>query len=109
MAYSYSLADRVRQALRQTRQIKEKKMFGGLAFMFRGNLLVGVWEDAFIVRLDPERAAEALRRPYVSQFEVGGRAMRGWIVVEPDGLESDRELSDWIERAIEFVVTLPAK
>ena len=35
--------------------------------------------------------------------------MKGWVMVEPDGLESDRELSDWIERATEFVVTLPPK
>jgi TfoX/Sxy family transcriptional regulator of competence genes len=109
MAYSRALADRVRHALRQTRLTTEKRMFGGLAFLLNGNLLVGVWQDALIARLGAQQAATALGRPHVSQFEVGGRPMKGWVVVELDGLESDRDLADWIERAIEFVVTLPAK
>jgi len=114
MAYSHALADRVRQSLRQTGQIAknlliEKKMFGGLAFLFRGNLLVGVWQSSLIARLGPDEAAAALGRPHVRPFEAGGRPMKGWVIVDPDGLESDRKLADWIERAIEFVATLPAK
>ena len=116
MAYSHSLADRVRQALgqsrqiaRQSRQIAEKKMFGGLAFLLNGNMLVSVWHNSLIVRLGAGPAAQALGQPHVREFDFTGRPMQGWVVVEPDGLESDRELSDWIERATEFVATLPAK
>ena len=38
-----------------------------------------------------------------------GRPMKGWVMVEPDGIEDDAQLAGWIERAVEFVVTLPAK
>ena len=114
MAYSHALADRVRQALGQSRQIPqnriiEKKMFGGIAFLLRGNMLVCVWQSSLIARLGPDQAALALRRPHVGEFDVTGRPMKGWVMVEPDGLESDRDLSEWIERATEFVETLAAK
>jgi TfoX/Sxy family transcriptional regulator of competence genes len=109
MAYSRSLADRVRQALRSSRQIKERKMFGGIAFLLSGNMLVGVWQTSLIVRLGPERSADAFAKPYVLPFEISGRPTKGWVLVEADGLESDRQLAEWIERAMEFVSMLPAK
>ncbi len=77
--------------------------------MLHGRLLVGVWHSALIVRLGPDRAGAALEQVYVRPFDVTGRPLRGWVVVEPDGLESDRQLSDWIEQALDFVATLPAK
>jgi hypothetical protein len=43
------------------------------------------------------------------EFDVSGRPMRGWVVVEAEGLETDGQLREWIERAIEFVETLPRK
>jgi hypothetical protein len=109
MAYSKSLAARTRQALAYHPGIVEKRMFGGLAYLLRGNMLVGVWQDSLIVRLGPERGEKALSEPYVKPFDVTGRPMKGWIVVEPDGLDLDHQLGDWIRLATEFVVTLPAK
>jgi TfoX/Sxy family transcriptional regulator of competence genes len=109
MAFSQSLADRVRQALRNDRRIGEKKMFGGIAFLFNGNMLVGVWEQSLVVRLGPDQATTALKQPHVQQFDVGGRPMKGWIMVEPDGLDSDQQLAHWIDKAVQFVETLPPK
>lgn len=109
MGYSLSLAERIRHALRGRRGIAEQRMFGGLAFLSRGNMLVAVWEHSLIARLGAERSGEALREPHVREFDVTGKPMRGWIVVDPDGLESETQLAAWIERAEEFVATLPAK
>jgi TfoX/Sxy family transcriptional regulator of competence genes len=109
MAYSESLAARVRQALAGRRGIVEKRMFGGLAFLLHGNLLVGVWKHSLLVRLGKERAEETLREPYVREFEVTGKPMKGWVLVEADGLDEDRQLHRWIERAWEFVAALPPK
>ena len=109
MDYSHALADRVRQALRQTRGITEQKMFGGIAFLLHGNMLVAVWQSSLVVRLGPDQAAPALKQPHVRPFDITGRPMKGWVVVEPDGLESDSDLSGWIERATDFVVTLSAR
>ncbi len=109
MAYSKSLAARVRQALSARGGIVEKKMFGGVAFLLRGNMCVGVWNDSLIVRLGIEQAERALAEPYVRAFDVTGRPMKGWAMVDPDGLDTDSQLNDWIERAVAFVATLPAK
>ena len=109
MPYSHSLADRVRQTLRNRRNIAEKKMFGGVGFLLHGNMLVGIWQQSLIVRLGPEQASEALKQDHVRQFDVTGRPMKGWIMVEPDGLETDQQLAEWVERATQFVETLPPK
>lgn len=109
MPYSKSLVARIRQALAKRNGVVEKKMFGGIAFMFHGNMLVGVWNDSLIVRLGPDEGEKALSESHVAPFDVTSRPMKGWVMVEPDGLDSDVQLSDWIERALNFVRTLPAK
>jgi hypothetical protein len=108
VVYSHSLADRVRRQL-QDRRTTEKKMFGGVAFLLHGNMIVCVWQQCLIVRLGQDRAAEAMKREYVREFDVTGRPMKGWIMVEPDGLESDQQLAGWIELAWQFVESLPPK
>ncbi|HEX6987310.1 MAG TPA: TfoX/Sxy family protein [Planctomycetaceae bacterium] len=109
MAYSESLACRLRDVLARKRGVAEKRMFGGLVFLLDGNLLVGVWKDSLIARLGPERAAEALREPHVGVFDVTGRPMRNWVLVGPDGVDSDRQVADWVAEAERFVRTLPPK
>jgi TfoX/Sxy family transcriptional regulator of competence genes len=109
MPYSNSLAERIRWALRSNRSVGEKKMFGGVGFLLNGNLLVGVWGSSLIVRLGPELGTKALKQLHVKKFDVTGRPMKGWVMIEPDGLDGDSQLADWIERAARFVETLPAK
>ena len=109
MPYSRSLADRVRHTLSTEAGITEKKMFGGVGFLHFGNMLVGIWKDSLIARVGPDSYEDALSQPHVVEFDITGRAMTGWVLVEPDGVDSDRQLRAWIERALEFVVTLPRK
>jgi len=118
MPYSFALADRVRRAVAQVvgggsgggaRGVVEKKMFGALCFMLDGNLLVGVMGNSLIARLGAEGAASALTEDHVALFPPTGRPMTGWVAVEPDGIDSERQLRTWIERATRFVETLPAK
>ncbi|MEX0977882.1 MAG: TfoX/Sxy family protein [Pirellulales bacterium] len=109
MPYSKSLAARIRQVTAARRGIVEKKMFGGVGFLLDGNMLVGIWHDSLIARLGPEQGPKALQKPHVKEFDITGRAMKGWVMVEPDGIENDSQLADWIEQAIEFVATLPPK
>ena len=109
MAFSEALAERIRQRLARRKNVEEKKMFGGVGFLLNGNLLVGVWKDSLIARLGPDESDEALLEPHVKEFDITGRAMKGWVLVEPEGVEDDEQLSDWIQRAMKFVGTLPAK
>src|SRR5215813_12939128 len=109
MAFSEALAARIRQRLARRKNVEEKKMFGGVGFLLHGNLLVGVWKDSLIVRLGPDEGDEALREPHVKEFNITGRSMKGWVLVEPEGVTGDDQLKDWIQRAVKFVGKLPAK
>ena len=109
MAFSEPLAARIRDILAGKKGVEEKKMFGGVGFLLKGNLLVGVWKESLIVRLGADDGEEALREPHVKVFDITGRPMKGWILVEPGGVEDDEQLSAWVQRALKFVGALPSK
>ena len=109
MAGNEILTQRIRDALASRKAIEEKRMFGGVAFLWNGHVVVGVWKQSLIVRLGEPEASEALREPWVGEFDITGRAMKGWVLVGPEGLEGDDQISDWIQKAMRFVRTLPAK
>jgi TfoX/Sxy family transcriptional regulator of competence genes len=108
MAYDLKLAERIRSELEGTPCI-EKKMFGGVGFLVNGNLACGVNKDDLIVRVDPEKHNALLKKPHVRPFDMTGRPMKGWLVVEATGVKTDRQLSAWVKQGIEFASTLPAK
>ena len=109
MAFSESLAARIRDILGRKKNIEEKKMFGCIAFILSDNAVAGVWKDRLIARLGPDEAEAALLEPHVRAFDITGKPMRNWVAVEPEGVEDDEQLKGWIERATKFVKTLPAE
>jgi hypothetical protein len=109
MPYDEGLAERLREALHDERGITEKKMFGGVAFMSRGYMFVGIVGDVLMARVGPDDHAQALARPHVRVMDFTGKPMRGYVFVDLPGFESDAELSDWLSRCHRFVQTLPPK
>src|SRR5215475_10528914 len=109
MAFNEALAERIRRGLALKKGVEEKKLFGCIAFLLNGNVVVGVWKDSLIVRLGPEEGNDALLEPHVSEFNITGRAMKGWVLVAPEGVKDGDELSGWVQRAVKFVAKLPAK
>lgn len=109
MVFSESLANRIRHVLSRRKGVEEKKMFGGLCFLLNGNMLVGVWKVFLIARLGPEQGEEALLEPYVRKMDITGKPMKSWIMVEPEGIDEDEQLKEWIHQSVKFVSTLPAK
>jgi TfoX/Sxy family transcriptional regulator of competence genes len=109
MAYDEELAERIRHQLARRKNVVEKKMFGGLAFLLNGNMFVGVWKDSLIARLGAAAAEEALLEPHVQEFDVTGKPMRNWVLVTPEGIADDERLDDWVRRALAFVGAMPAK
>jgi hypothetical protein len=109
MAYDESLAERIRRALARKKGIEEKKMFGGLCFLLNGNMLVGVWKNSLIARLGPEQGEEALMEPYAKRMDITGKPMKGWIMVEPEGVAEVAAVKVWVQRAVKFVGKLAAK
>jgi TfoX/Sxy family transcriptional regulator of competence genes len=110
MAFSEALAERVRHLLVRRKHVEEKRMFSGVGFLLNGNLVVGVRKDSLPVRLGPEQSDEALKEAHVSEFTITGRGtMKGWVVVGLEGVRDDDQLMGWLQRALKFVGTLPAK
>lgn len=109
MPFDESLAARVRQLLARRRGFVEKKMFGGVGFLLAGNMCVGVWKEFLIARVGPDNYEAALAAPHTRVFDITGRAMTGWVMVEPDGTSTAGDVKQWIDQAVEFVRTLPGK
>ncbi|MBC8254273.1 MAG: TfoX/Sxy family protein [Ardenticatenia bacterium] len=109
MAYDEGLAERIGDMLGEQPGLVEKKMFGGVGFLLHGNMACGVHKDALIVRVGPERYAEALKRPHTRPFDMTGRPMKGWVMLAADGYEADDDLSSWVQQGIEFALSLPPK
>lgn len=105
---SDGLADRLRNVV--PRSFVEKKMFGGYGFMSGGNMVIGTTaKGALLVRIDPAKQAEALKRKGAFEMHMGERAMKGFIAVDPDELPDDDALKDWIAYAVKYAKELPPK
>jgi TfoX/Sxy family transcriptional regulator of competence genes len=109
MAYDEDLARRIRSALSSEPAIEERRMFGGIAFLRLGNMFVGVVGETLMARIGAANEAEALRRPHVRPMDFTGRPLKGFVYVDPLGIEDDASLRAWIERALSFVAGLPPK
>jgi TfoX/Sxy family transcriptional regulator of competence genes len=109
MSFDEAVAGRVRKALAGTREVVEKRMFGGIAFMVRGNMCCGVIGDRLMVRVGPNGYEEALSRPHAKPMDFTGRPMKGMVYVEPAGFASPHDLEAWIGKAMAFTLSLPAK
>ena len=109
MAYDEGLAQRIRETLEGIEELVEKKMFGGIGFMLRGNMACGVNKKDLIVRVGPENYGDALTKPHARPFDFTGRPMKGWIMVAPKGYEADEDLESWIQKGVTFALSLPPK
>ncbi len=109
MAYDEELATRIRNRLDDPLGVSERKMFGGVAFMVYGNMCVGIVGRDLMVRLGQAEYEKALTEPFVRPMDFTGKPLKGFIYVDADGIETDKQLDVWLNRARAFVSTLPPK
>src|SRR5579871_3629000 len=102
MAYDEGLAERLRGVFEEEPRAIEKKMFGGLCFMVDGKMCVGIVKDELMVRVGPEKNAEALARPHARPMDFTGKPMKGFVYVAPEGFESDATLQWWVAQGVAF-------
>lgn len=104
------LADRIRHYLSDRPEITEKTMFGGVAFMLNGNMLVGpIKGGGLLVRVGKEAYETMLALPGAEPMTFTGREMKGYVEVSADVIETGNQLAAWIAQAEQFVQTLPPK
>ncbi|MYC80461.1 MAG: TfoX/Sxy family protein [Acidobacteria bacterium] len=109
MAEDDALSGRIRRILSKRGRISERKMFGGVCFIINGNMCVGTWKGSLIVRLDKKNHDKTLAEPHTKPADMNGRTMKGWALVEPSGIESENDLTAWVDRATAFAESLPPK
>jgi hypothetical protein len=109
MGYDAATAERLRALFAGRVDVAEKQMVGGLSFVVNGNMCCGVNGSALMVRVGPDATDSALSEPHVRPLEMGGRPVRAFVLVDPDGFSTDTALTAWVQRGLDFVATLPAK
>ena len=109
MAYSESLAERIRKRMVKKPGYMERKMFGGVCFLLHGNMACGIINDDVIVRVGKEAYELALALPHTKEFDITGKTMTGWVMVSPAGHGSDEQLEAWLQKGVGFVMKLPPK
>src|SRR4051812_15746330 len=108
--YDEDLADRVRAAIADPTGVTEKRMFGGHAFLVDGHLAVSAsGQGGLLLRVDPSRTASLVEEEGVSRFEMRGRAMDGWLHVQPSAAADEAELARWVEMGLDHARSLPPK
>jgi TfoX/Sxy family transcriptional regulator of competence genes len=110
MAYDDDLADRIRGLLSErSAEVSERKMFGGIAFMVRDHMTVGVIGDELMVRVGKDAHEDAVAQPHARVMDFTGKPMPGMIYVAASGIADDTALGTWIDRGLAFTTTLPPK
>jgi TfoX/Sxy family transcriptional regulator of competence genes len=110
MAYDEKLERRIAAALEhEGTAFEQKHMFGGVAFMVRGHMAVGIVKEDLMVRVGPEGHDASLGEAHTRPMDFAGRPMKGMIYVSPDGTKSDESLARWISVATSYAKTQPIK
>jgi len=103
MAYNEYLAERIQRVLNEQKILfEEKKMMGGLTFMVDDKMCVGVVKDNLMARIDPEIYEEALTKKGCREMNFTGRPMKGFVFIEPEGVDLDEELEYWVKICLEY-------
>jgi len=108
-AYDEGLATRLLDVLGDEAGLAAKKMFGGLAILLDGNMAVGVYGGDLLVRADPGQQDTLLAEPGMRPFDMTGRPMKGWIVVDASMCAEDDDLRRWVSRGVANARSLPPK
>ncbi|MDX1441198.1 MAG: TfoX/Sxy family protein [Nitrosopumilaceae archaeon] len=106
MTYNEDLAKKIRESIKGKRNINEKKMFGGLAFLRKGKIFCGIVKDDLMVRVGPENYEKALSKPHSRPMDFTGKPMRGFVYVSPKGYKNTNSLTKWISVGFNYVLKL---
>ncbi len=109
MGYDEKLADRVRKSLKGKRNVTEKKMFGGIAFLSNGKMFCGVIKNDLVIRVGPEYYEKALTKPHARPMDFTGKPMRGFVYVSSDGCKTEKTLFEWVNSGVNYVTSIHKK
>lgn len=109
MPYNEEIDVRIKKVVSNWKNTDAKKMFGGVCHLLNGNMFCGVYKEYLIVRLGGQKSEEVLKLPFARPFDITGKPMKGWVMLEEKGFNTDKQLKDWLDIAKQHVDTLPPK
>lgn len=109
MAFDEGLAERIRNLVPKTIELDEKKMFGGLAFLYNGHMFCGLTQSDLMIRVGAEHYQAALSEPHAREMDFTGKPLKGFVYIDAEGISEDGDLLKWLNRGLAYVATLPPK
>jgi TfoX/Sxy family transcriptional regulator of competence genes len=109
MPYNLELEKRIDQFTDRLGKFSKKKMFGGIGYLINGNMAFGIHKQSLVIRVDPEQTPQLLDQDGWRPFDITGRPMKGWLLVSPEVLPTEKQLADILNLCLDYVNTLPKK
>ncbi|MBF8265934.1 MAG: hypothetical protein HW384_1798 [Dehalococcoidia bacterium] len=109
MPYNVEIEKRIDKIISSWPYLQKRKMFGGICYLFKGNMCFGIYKDYLIVRTGPDLSITLLKEKYVVPMDITGKAMKGWVMVQEQGFSSSIKLSNWLQIGKEYAASLPPK
>jgi hypothetical protein len=104
MAYNSDLDHKIQHIVNKDHMLR-KTMFGGTCYLIKNKMVCGVWQDYIILRLGEAQALTALKQGKARVFDITGKPMKGWVMIQGDGLTS-QSMTKWVGQAKSFVISL---
>ena len=103
MAYDEYLAERIRNAFYQKGvTFEEKKMMGGVCYLVNDKMCAGIIQNRMMARINPDEFENALTRKGCREMDLTGKTMKGFIYIEPEGIDLESDLHDWVQLALDY-------
>jgi TfoX/Sxy family transcriptional regulator of competence genes len=109
MPYNERLEGNIEKIIGVGKKIEKRRMFGGICYLMNGNMCFGIYKEYLIVRTGIEVAERKLKEKNVKPFDITGKAMKGWVMVEEEGWKRQDDLKEWLDLGKEYGLTLPKK
>lgn len=104
MPYDELLAKRIRNVLTPyQKHLEEKKMMGGLCFMYKGKMSCGIVKEDLMIRVIHEKYESSLELPHCRVMDFTGKVLKGFLYVDKEGIRTEEQLRSWLNLGIEFV------
>jgi len=96
MPYSRVIEEKMEKIIGGWKNMEKKKMFGGICYLLKGNMCFGIYKDYLIVRVGIDVAEKKLKEKNVRPFDITGKIMKGWVMVEEGGWKDQEDLENWL-------------
>lgn len=103
MAYDQHLAERISGVLKEKHvRFEAKNMMGGLCYMVNDKMAVGIIKDSLMIRIDPDLYDQSLKKRGVRHMDFTGKVLKGFLLVDPIGIDMQKDLEYWIQLCLDF-------